>query len=71
MEIVRRLDAGLAEVIPDQNARLRHILSTQVFEMSHSEIATVTGLPLGTVKSHINRGTKSLREILDVYRSQQ
>jgi type II restriction enzyme len=38
MELVRRLDTGLAGVIPDQNERLRHILTQQVFEMSHNEI---------------------------------
>lgn len=38
MELVRRLDTGLADVIPDQNDRLRHILTKQVFEMSHNEL---------------------------------
>jgi type II restriction enzyme len=38
MEVVRRLDSGLADVFPDQNERLRHILTSQVFEMSHNKI---------------------------------
>ena len=38
MELVRRLDTGLADVFPDQDERLRHILTSQVFEMSHNEI---------------------------------
>jgi type II restriction enzyme len=38
MELVRRLDAGLKGVIPGQKARLRHILTTQIFEMSHNEL---------------------------------
>ena len=38
MELVRRLDTGLAEAIPDQDERLRHILTSQIFEMSHNEI---------------------------------
>lgn len=38
MELVRRLDTGLVGVIPDQDDRLRHILTSQVFEMSHNEI---------------------------------
>ncbi|MGN6252018.1 MAG: DEAD/DEAH box helicase [Marmoricola sp.] len=38
MEIVRRLDKGLADTIPDQDERLRHILTQQVFEMSHNAI---------------------------------
>ena len=33
--------------------------------LSHSEIVEVTGLPLGTVKSHVLRGTDKLRRLLD------
>ncbi len=35
--------------------------------MSHKEIAESTGLALGTVKSHINRGSQRLRECLSAY----
>lgn len=35
--------------------------------MSHSEVAGATKLPLGTVKSHITRGTVRLRELLQAY----
>jgi RNA polymerase sigma-70 factor (ECF subfamily) len=35
--------------------------------MSHGEIAEVTSLPLGTVKSHIVRGSARLRELLRDY----
>ena len=35
--------------------------------MSHSEIADVTDMPLGTVKSHITRGTKKLQDFLAAY----
>ena len=38
MEIVRRLDSGLEGSIPDREERLRHILTTQIFEMTHNEI---------------------------------
>jgi len=38
MELVRRLDTGLADTFPDQDARLKHILTSQIFEMSHNEI---------------------------------
>lgn len=38
MELVRRLDRGLASSTPDQDERLRHILTKQIFEMSHNQI---------------------------------
>jgi len=38
MELVRRLDKGLADAIPDPDERLRHILTSQVFEMSHNRL---------------------------------
>ncbi|KAB2813097.1 restriction endonuclease subunit R [Pimelobacter simplex] len=38
MELVRRLDTGLGEAFPVQHERLRHILTSQIFEMSHNEI---------------------------------
>lgn len=38
MAIVRRLDQGLANEIPDADERLQHILTHQVFEMSHNKI---------------------------------
>lgn len=38
MELVRRLDKGLVPHIAQQDERLRHILTKQVYEMSHNEI---------------------------------
>ena len=35
--------------------------------MSHSEAATATDLPLGTVKSHVARGKAKLRTFLSAY----
>ena len=32
--------------------------------MSHPEIVEITGLPLGTVKSHISRGRQKLQQWL-------
>jgi RNA polymerase sigma-70 factor (ECF subfamily) len=58
------LDAALALLPPD--ARLCIVLSYNE-GMSHPEIAEATGLPLGTVKTHIARGAARLRETLAAY----
>jgi RNA polymerase sigma-70 factor (ECF subfamily) len=36
--------------------------------MTHDEIANFTGIALGTVKSHIRRGTQRLQELLAAYK---
>lgn len=36
--------------------------------MTHQEIADMTKMPLGTVKSHIYRGTERLQQVLAAYR---
>lgn len=38
--------------------------------MSHADVATTTGLPLGTVKSHIVRGSARLKKLLSDYQAQ-
>ena len=38
--------------------------------MSHPEIAEALEMKLGTVKSHIQRGSKRLRELLSAYRAE-
>jgi RNA polymerase sigma-70 factor, ECF subfamily len=63
-----RLDLNYALGALSPNVRLCVVLSYQE-GMSHGEIAAATGLPLGTVKSHIVRGTARLREILAEYYS--
>ena len=35
--------------------------------LSHNEIAKMTDIPLGTVKSHISRGTQKLKQHLSDY----
>ena len=37
--------------------------------LTHSEIADLTGIKLGTVKSHVRRGSERLRKSLSVYGS--
>jgi RNA polymerase sigma-70 factor (ECF subfamily) len=60
------LDAALALLAPA--VRLCVVLAYQE-GLSHGEISSATGLPIGTVKSHINRGAARLREALKDYRS--
>ncbi len=58
------LDRALARLGRDE--RLCVVLAYDE-GMSHGEISAVTGLPLGTVKSHIRRGAQRLRVWLDAY----
>lgn len=62
------LNSALGTLAP--GVRLCIVLSYQE-GMSHSEIANAMQLPLGTVKSHIARGTARLRELLAAYDSSQ
>jgi RNA polymerase sigma-70 factor (ECF subfamily) len=58
------LDSALAALPP--NVRLCITLA-YAERMSHREICEATGMPLGTVKSHITRGAARLRELLGAY----
>jgi RNA polymerase sigma-70 factor (ECF subfamily) len=58
------LDAALATLA--QDARLCIVLAYHE-GMTHDEIAALTDMPVGTVKSHIRRGTLRLREQLAAY----
>lgn len=58
------LDAALATLQPE--ARLCVVLAYSE-GLAHPEIVTLTGMPLGTVKSHITRGAARLREVLSEY----
>jgi RNA polymerase sigma-70 factor (ECF subfamily) len=58
------LDSALDALAP--GVRLCIVLSYHE-GMSHGEIAAAAQLPLGTVKSHIARGTARLRELLAAY----
>lgn len=58
------LDDALGKLKPAE--RLCIVLSYSE-RMSHGEICLSTGLPLGTVKSHISRGSARLRRYLKDY----
>jgi RNA polymerase sigma factor (sigma-70 family) len=62
------LDAALAQLASDE--RLCVVLGYSE-GMSHAEISASTGLPLGTVKSHIKRGSERLRSLLRAYECTQ
>ena len=62
--IAMDLDDALTELA--DNVRLCIVLAYHE-RMTHEEIAATTGLPLGTVKSHIRRGTLRLQELLAAY----
>ncbi len=54
---------ALEKLRPEQ----RQLVELSVLKgIPHGEIAASTGIPLGTVKSHIRRGLIALREALDV-----
>jgi len=56
-----RLEDALGQIHPDQ--RLVIILS-DIHGHAYAEIAEIAGVPIGTVKSRINRGRARLRELL-------
>lgn len=52
---------ALEQIKPEQR---KVVLMSVYHGMTHSEIVEQTGLPLGTVKSHIRRGLSEVRRIL-------
>lgn len=55
------LDQMLARLKPAERAC---VVLCHAEGMSHAEIAAATGWPLGTVKSHVTRGSNALRGLL-------
>jgi RNA polymerase sigma factor (sigma-70 family) len=57
-----KVHAALSQLTPER----RHLVSLAFLQgLSHQEIADVTSLPLGTVKSHVRRALTQLREALE------
>ena len=64
--VAEKLDLDRALAVLPVDVRLCIVLAYSE-RMSHREISEATGFPLGTVKSHIVRGSARLREILHAY----
>lgn len=62
------LDRALARLSPEE--RLCVVLAYNE-GLSHGEISAATGMPLGTVKSHVRRGAHNLRSLLAVYQHRE
>jgi len=61
-EEARRAGEALGRLTSDQ----QRVLRLAVYQgLSHDQISTATGLPLGTVKTHIRRGLIRVREMLE------
>ena len=57
-------DASLRAAIATLSPVAQRLLGLAFFrDLSHGEIAELTGLPLGTVKSHLRRAQDSLRQL--------
>ena len=57
-------DATVRAAIATLSPTAQRLLGLAFFrDLSHSEIAELTGLPLGTVKSHLRRAQDSLRQL--------
>jgi RNA polymerase sigma-70 factor (ECF subfamily) len=58
------LDRALARLPEAEHAAIVHCF---LLDLSHGEAAEVLGLPLGTLKSHVNRAKSRLRESLSAW----
>lgn len=54
-----------AEAMKQLRPEQRQVLNLSIFQgLSHQEISNLTGMPIGTVKTHARRGLIQIREIL-------
>lgn len=57
--------AQAAEVLAELRDEQRQVIELSIYEgLSHSQICERTGMPLGTVKTHLRRGLIAVRERL-------
>lgn len=64
-ELAPGTDTGITDLprmlsVLSEDERTALVLN-YAYGMSHGEISEITGMPLGTVKSHVNRGRKRIR----------
>jgi RNA polymerase sigma-70 factor (ECF subfamily) len=58
-------DHALPDALAQLDPQPRQLIALAFFKgLTHDEIATHTGMPLGTVKSHIRRGLATLKTLL-------
>lgn len=54
-----------AEAMKQLRPEQQRVLSLSIFQgLTHQEISNLTGMPIGTVKTHARRGLMQIREIL-------
>ena len=54
-----------AEAMKDLRPEQRQVLQLSIYQgLSHQEISNLTGMPIGTVKTHARRGLLQIREAL-------
>jgi RNA polymerase sigma-70 factor, ECF subfamily len=65
-EMQNSVEAGqAAEALKGLRPEQRRVLQLSIYQgMSHQEISTATGMPIGTVKTHARRGLLQIREVL-------
>lgn len=61
----KRLQAAASWSLSQLKSTQRQVITlAYLSDMSHSEVALRTGMPIGTVKTYVRRGLKNLREVM-------